>query len=73
MNWDMAKLIELGIKEEFFVMNEFTLQQLQDMVKGLLYLRERYPDFWEQKRDELVAGHRTGRIEKSELRHGKAV
>jgi hypothetical protein len=70
MNWDMAKLIELGIKEEFFVMTEFTSQQLQDMVKGLLYLREKYPDFWEQKRDELVAGYGA---EKSGLRHGKAV
>ena len=70
MNWDMAKLIELGMKEEFFVMNEFTSQQLQDMVKGLLYLREKYPDFWEQKRDELVASYKA---EKSGLRHGKAV
>lgn len=65
MNWDMRKLIELGVREEFFLMNELTSQQLEDMVKGLLYLREKYPDFWEQKREELVTAYKKARQESS--------
>jgi hypothetical protein len=42
MHWDIAKLLELGVDEKFLLENEITPQQARDLVKGLLYLKERY-------------------------------
>jgi hypothetical protein len=46
MYWEMYKLLELGVRDGFFVMHDSTQEQLQDMLKGLLHLREKYPEFW---------------------------
>jgi hypothetical protein len=42
MHWDIAKLLELGVDEKFLLENEITPTQARDLVKGLLYLKERY-------------------------------
>lgn len=42
MHWDIAKLLSLGVSEKFLTDSKMTPQQARDLVKGLLYLRERY-------------------------------
>lgn len=42
MHWDIAKLLELGISEEWLSESNITPKQARDLVKGLLYLREKY-------------------------------
>ena len=42
MHWDIAKLLELGVDEKFLLENKITPQQARDLVKGILYLNERY-------------------------------
>lgn len=42
MHWDMTKLLELGVDEKFLHDSNITPEQARDLVKGLLYLRERY-------------------------------
>ncbi len=44
MHWDIEKLLELGVDEEFLKECRITSEQARDLVKGLLYLRERYGD-----------------------------
>ena len=42
MHWDIAKLLELGVDEKFLVESDITPEQARDLVKGLLYLKERF-------------------------------
>lgn len=42
MHWDVMKLLELGVDEKFLHDSSITPEQARDLVKGLLYLRERY-------------------------------
>jgi hypothetical protein len=44
LHWDLTKLLEMGINEEWA--RQLTPGQARDLVKGLLYLRERYKG-WE--------------------------
>jgi hypothetical protein len=38
------KLLELGVNEEFLTKSNMTPEQIRDLLKGILYLRERYKD-----------------------------
>ena len=42
MHWDIAKLLELGVDEKFLAEIDITPEQARDLVKGLLYLKERF-------------------------------
>lgn len=42
MHWDIAKLLELGVDEKFLSESSFTPEQARDLVKGLLYLKEKF-------------------------------
>jgi hypothetical protein len=42
MHWDIAKLLELGVDEKFLLESNITPDQARDLVKGLLYLKERF-------------------------------
>lgn len=42
MHWDVMKLLELGVEEKFLQESHMSPEQARDLVKGLLYLRERY-------------------------------
>lgn len=42
MHWDIAKLLELGVDEKFLLESNITPEQARDLVKGLLYLKERF-------------------------------
>ena len=44
MHWDIAKLLELGVDESFIVESKITPDQARDLVKGLLYLKERFSE-----------------------------
>lgn len=44
MHWDVSKLLSLGVSEKFLMESEITPVEATDLVKGLLYLRERYPE-----------------------------
>jgi hypothetical protein len=43
LRWGISKLLELGVSEEF--VKDLTESQIMDLVKGLLYLREKYSGF----------------------------
>ncbi len=42
MHWDIAKLLEMGVDANFLQESNVTPEQARDLVKGLLYLRERF-------------------------------
>jgi hypothetical protein len=42
MHWDIAKLLELGVDEKYLEESNITPEQARDLVKGLLYLKERF-------------------------------
>ncbi|WP_415283785.1 hypothetical protein [Candidatus Nitrososphaera sp. FF02] len=42
MHWDIEKLLSLGMDAKFLEQAQVTPEQARDLVKGLLYLRERY-------------------------------
>ena len=44
MHWDVAKLLSLGVDENFLKTASLKPEQTRDLVKGLLYLRERFKD-----------------------------
>jgi hypothetical protein len=44
MHWDVSKLLSFGVSEEFLMESGITPQEATDLVKGALYLRERYPE-----------------------------
>ncbi|MGI0019520.1 MAG: hypothetical protein ACREAY_03515 [Nitrososphaera sp.] len=49
LHWDITKLLEMGINEE--LARQLTPAQARDLVKGLLYLREKYRG-WEDGHGE---------------------
>jgi hypothetical protein len=44
MHWDIAKLLTLGVEENFLKNADLKPEQARDLVKGLLYLKERFKD-----------------------------
>ncbi|MEW6605089.1 MAG: hypothetical protein AB1351_10455 [Thermoproteota archaeon] len=42
MHWDIAKLLEMGVDANFLLESNITPEQARDLVKGLLYLKERF-------------------------------
>ena len=44
MHWDIAKLLALGVEEDFLKTANLKPEQARDLVKGLLYLKERFKD-----------------------------
>lgn len=44
MHWDVAKLLELGIDENFLKNANLKPEQARDLVKGLLHLKERFKE-----------------------------
>ena len=42
LHWGISKLLELGISEE--LIKDLTENEIADLVKGLLYLKERYKE-----------------------------
>jgi hypothetical protein len=44
LHWDITKLLEFGVKEEVIV--KAKPEQIKELLKGLLYLRERFPEYW---------------------------
>jgi hypothetical protein len=42
MRWDIMKLLSLGVDGEFLSNSNITPTQARELLKGLLYLRERY-------------------------------
>lgn len=44
MHWDITKLLSMGVDEKFLQEAKLTPAQARDLVKGLLYLRERYKE-----------------------------
>lgn len=43
MHRDIAKLRSLGVDDDFLRTGNLTPEAARDLVRGLLYLRERYP------------------------------
>lgn len=44
MHWDITKLLSFGVSEKFLRESNLTPVQARELVKSLLYLRERYAD-----------------------------
>jgi hypothetical protein len=44
--WDIAKLSELGVNTKRFMELGATPEMMRDLLKGILYLREKYPQEW---------------------------
>ena len=44
MHWDIAKLLEQGVDEKFLRESSISPEQARDLVKGLLYLKERFDE-----------------------------
>ena len=42
MHWDISKLLSLGVDEQFLKESDITPDQARGLVKGILFLRERY-------------------------------
>jgi hypothetical protein len=42
MHWDVMKLLSLGVDEKFLTESNVTPTQAMELLKGLLYLKERY-------------------------------
>lgn len=42
MHWDISKLLSLGVEEDFLKESNLSASEARDLVKGLLYLKERY-------------------------------
>jgi hypothetical protein len=40
----LAKLVELGVNEKWLIESGLTAQGARDLLKGLLYLKELYPN-----------------------------
>ena len=46
---DLAKALELGVNEKWLMESNLTPKMASDLVKGLLYLREMYPEEWKEE------------------------
>jgi len=44
MHWDISKLLSFGVDEGFLKERGIISDQARDLVKGILYLRERYKE-----------------------------
>ncbi len=44
--WNISKLLELGVNEKWLMENKITEDVARDLVKGILYLREKYHHEW---------------------------
>ena len=44
--WDIQKLRLLGVNEECVADAHPSSEQVADLLKGILYLKERYPSSW---------------------------
>ena len=44
MHWDISKLLSFGVDEGFLKERDIIPDQARDLVKGILYLRERYKE-----------------------------
>jgi hypothetical protein len=42
LHWGISKLLEMGVSEE--LVKDLTETEMMDLVKGLLYLKERYKE-----------------------------
>lgn len=42
LHWGISKLLEMGVHEE--LVKNLTENEMTDLVKGLLYLKERYKE-----------------------------
>lgn len=42
MHWDIMKLLSMGVDERFLMGGGISPARARDLLKGLLYLRERY-------------------------------
>ena len=42
MHWDLVKLLELGVNAEWLAKINIASNQARELVKGLLYLKERF-------------------------------
>ena len=45
-HWDLQMLLTLGVDEKWLVESNPSPKQLNDLVKGLLYLKAKYPQFY---------------------------
>lgn len=43
MHAHLAKLLEFGVDEEWLATSNITLEQARELLKGILYLKEMYP------------------------------
>lgn len=43
VRWDMARLLEMGLNEEFII--QLSGDEIQDFLKGVLYLKEKCSGF----------------------------
>jgi hypothetical protein len=58
--WNTEKLCSLGLAEEWLAERHPTPDQMVDLLKGILYLRDMYPRFWSRNNDlEESAGFRS--------------
>jgi hypothetical protein len=48
--WNVQKLRALGVDERRLAEAHPTEEQIRDLFKGFLYLRELYPEFWDESR-----------------------
>lgn len=46
LHWDVTKLLELGVNEKWLMESKITEDVARDLVKGILYLREKYHHEW---------------------------
>lgn len=42
IHWDISKLLEMGVNSEFI--QTLNPDEIRDLLKGLLYLKARYPE-----------------------------
>jgi hypothetical protein len=52
--WDIQKLRSLGVNEESMADAHPSSEQVADLLKGILYLKERYPSFWAKGNDNSM-------------------
>jgi hypothetical protein len=51
MHRDLAKLLELGVDEQWLIEINITPTQARGLLMGILYLREMYPHISTKSRD----------------------
>lgn len=42
MHWEIARLLEMGVEQEF--VEKLNVEETRDLLKGLLYLREKWKE-----------------------------